>query len=359
MSDWEVKPICGKIEHMVSDKFTMPPSPVGIIDSLASGFEIVAAHLQILLLPLGIDLLLWIGPRFTMRPFLSAVEQFWMSLVPYAESTSKSQVLQYAKQLHNLAETAPDRYLPILLPPTLLGGRRAGGLPFDFKPGMIETGPANLGAILLALFSSLILYEICFGWITLYVLDEPFKPWRFTKQVASIATQSMLAIGASTIIALVAGIVLFTIIGILGVIGSDVLIIGVTWLLFVFMFIFGVPALMMAIFTLHSMFLNRRNVIAAMWDSVRVVQWNMMPTTILLALVGGIYFAMNVIWSLAGRDSWLTLAAMGGNAFISTGLLTATVIYYKDRYRYWHEIREALLAELERRRTQQDNNRQI
>jgi uncharacterized membrane protein len=357
MSGWEERAFCGKIEHMVSDKFTMPASPVGIIDSLASGFEIAAAHLQILLLPLGIDLFLWIGPRVSLRPFMPAVEQFWMSLVPYTDSASKNQVLQYVKETHNLAQTSPDRYLPILMPPTLLGGRRASILPFDFKPGVIDAWSGNLGAILIALLSSLLLVEIFYGWIALYVLDEPFSPWRFTRQILSVMGQSILAIGGSLMIVLASMSILMLLFGILGLIGSDALIIGMTWLLFAFTFVFVIPACMMAIFTLHSMFLNRRNMLAAMWDSIRVVQWNMLPTTILLILVTAIYFAMNIIWSLADRGSWLTLAAMGGNAFISTGLIAATFVYYKDRYRHWREIREAVLAELERRRTQQDNNR--
>ena len=38
------------------------------------------------------------------------------------------------------------------------------------------------------------------------------------------------------------------------------------------------------------------------------------------------------------------------NAFISTGLLTASFVFFRDRYRYWRELRAELMAELERRR---------
>lgn len=336
----------------------MPASPVGIIDSLASGFEIVAAHLQILLLPLGIDLFLWIGPRITLRPLILLLEQFWLWLAPYSDSTTKTQYLQLAQDTHKLAQSAPDQYLPIMMPPTLLGGRRASVLPFDFKPVVIETWPGNLIAITVALLSSVILYEICYGWITHYMLNEPFSPLRFTRQVSSILFQSLLALAASMIVVIASGVLFLSAATVAWLIGGDTLYSILVWLVLFIFLMFIVPACMMAVFTLHSMFLNRRNILAAMWDSIRVVQWNMLPTTILLILVGGIYFAMNVIWSLAGRDSWLVLAAMGGNAFISTGLMAATFVFYKDRYRHWRELREAVLAELERRRAQQDDNRQ-
>src|SRR5689334_7802225 len=98
MSDWEIRGFCGKIEHMVSGKFVMPASPVGIIDSLASGFEIVTAHLQILLLPLSIDLFLWLGPRFSFRPFMPSLEQFFTWLINNVSAPENDPITQLSKQ---------------------------------------------------------------------------------------------------------------------------------------------------------------------------------------------------------------------------------------------------------------------
>jgi hypothetical protein len=130
-------------------------------------------------------------------------------------------------------------------------------------------------------------------------------------------------------------------------------------IILVVLFLFIVPASVFLAFTVHGMFLNDRNIIASMWDSMRVVQWNMSSTFGLFLLVLIINTAMRYIWELADPGSWLALAAIGGNSFITTGLIAATFVYFKDRYRYWHEIREELLAELERRRAQPDNNRQV
>ena len=40
---------------------------------------------------------------------------------------------------------------------------------------------------------------------------------------------------------------------------------------------------------------------------------------------------------------------------LSTALIAATCVFFKDRYRYWREMRAELLMELERRRAQQGN----
>jgi hypothetical protein len=340
---------------MVSGKFALPTSPVGIIDSLASGFEIVAKHLQILLLPLSIDLFLWLGPRFTFRPFMPGLEQFFRWLAKSATGPDNDQVLQWIKQTQDLAQNAPALYLPVILPPTLLGGRRASGLPFEFKPIVIDTMAGNVLGIILALFGSLILYEICFGWIAQYVLNEPMRLWRFTRQVASVTVQSVLALVVGIIIFTGSTLVLMLILGIASLAGSDFL----EMMILTFYMGIAIPCLIMVTFTLHSMYLNHNNVIVAMWDSIRVVNWNMLPTAFLLGLGTLIFSAMNIVCLMADQGSWLVLVAMAGNAFISTGLIAGTFVYYKDRYRYWRELREALLAEIERRRAQQDQNRQV
>jgi hypothetical protein len=346
---------------MVSDKFTMPASPVGIIEALTSGFEIVAAHLQVLLLPLAIDLFLWVGPRVTLRPAWSRIEDFFTLFVQSTDGESQQRFIQTAKLFHDMAQAAPDRFLPILLPPTLFGGRHAGSLPFDFKPLVLQTFSGSMAGIVLAVVGGLILCEVYCGWIAFYVVDEAPRFWSLARQLFSVVVQTFLAIGLAVFIAIVSVLMLSVLSVMLQLIGvsGDAADSLVGWLILVVIFIFIVPFGMMLVFTIHGMFLNRRNIFGAMWDSIRVVQWNMMPTFMLFVLVVGIYVAMRIIWALASSGSWLSLAAIGGNSFITTGLIAATFVYFKDRYRYWREIREELLAELERRRAQQDNNRQI
>ena len=341
---------------MVADKFTLPASPVGIIESLTSGFEVVATHLYILLLPLAIDLFLWMGPRFTLRPFWAGLEQAFAS----AEGDNKDAMVQLVRILHAQAQAAPNRYLPVLLPPTLYGGRQSVSLPFDFKPLVIQTPFGVLIGVVLALLGGFVLCEIYLGWIAACVVGEPLSVWRAVRRYLSVAVQTMLAGTGIVLIGLASFFAITVVFVILQALGVDPSVAQSLFILFILiiMFMFVFPACIMLMFTIHSMFLNGRNIIAAMWDSIRVVQWNMLPTTILLILVVGIYLAMNTVWALADRGTWLALAAIGGNSFIAAGLIAATFVYFRDRYRYWREIREQLLAELERRRGQQDTNRQ-
>src|SRR3990172_4246072 len=50
---------------------SLPPPP-GVINSIKAGFDAISAHIAVILLPLVVDLFLWLGPRLSMeRLFLS------------------------------------------------------------------------------------------------------------------------------------------------------------------------------------------------------------------------------------------------------------------------------------------------
>ena len=62
---------------------------------------------------------------------------------------------------------------------------------------------------------------------------------------------------------------------------------------------------------------------------------------------------LTVVWSLVAPDSWGTLAALGGNALVTTALVAAAFVFYQDRYRWWGEMRAALQAHLNRQKAMQ------
>jgi hypothetical protein len=94
-------------------------------------------------------------------------------------------------------------------------------------------------------------------------------------------------------------------------------------------------------FTPQGMTLHDRPVMPALIESVRLVQRNLWPTLLLLLSI--LLIGRGVAWVLLTADdgSWLTLGSIFGHAFISTALLAATFIFYRDRHTrlYGHAIR--------------------
>ena len=51
-----------------------PTPPVGVIESLTTGFETVASHLGLLLFPALLDLFLWLGPRLSIDNLIQRLQ---------------------------------------------------------------------------------------------------------------------------------------------------------------------------------------------------------------------------------------------------------------------------------------------
>jgi hypothetical protein len=72
-----------------------------------------------------------------------------------------------------------------------------------------------------------------------------------------------------------------------------------------------------------------------------------LPKTSLLFLsIIVISEGLDTLWRVPAEDSWLTLVGVAAHAFVSTSLLAASFIYYRDASRWLQRlIQQSLLAE--------------
>nr|MBN1229733.1 hypothetical protein [Anaerolineae bacterium] len=333
---------------MADQEITAPTPPVGVIESLSSGFEITAGHLGLLLLPLLLDLLLWVGPRLSMRPaMMFYYTEIWEPAVAAFDQEIQATFEAFSEMIWTAAQELPDTYMPYWGLPTLLAGREAEPLPFEYQPPTWEVrnplGLFGFGAASIA--GSLLLFPVYISLIAELVKNRKIRPKHIIRRyplnlfwliILCIVVPILILVVYLPFLLLAAGFALF----------SALLAVIIDWAgRFLILWI-----LLYLVFTIHGIFINDRGGLGAMWDSIRVVQWNMSSTMFLVLLVAVLSIALTYIWQLAPTDSWLAPVGIAGNAFISTGLITATFVYFKDRYRYWRESRAELLAELDRRK---------
>jgi hypothetical protein len=119
----------------------------------------------------------------------------------------------------------------------------------------------------------------------------------------------------------------------LGIVGMGTL----TWLSF-----YG-------IFFIASLVVNSASVWKAIWNSFNVVIRNFWPTLWLFILINLIGGGLTILWQQLSKGSWLTLIGIVGNAYIGTSLVTASLIFYQDRYEKWRAAIANLLADGGRR----------
>jgi len=328
----------------------MPSPPIGVIESLTQGFETAASRLGLLLLPLLLDLFLWLGPRASFAPaihtFVDGFQHNMQSLA--SESKAKTPIAwDDVKQALELQMGGVEtQYFPLIGIPTVLAAHKVEPLPFDYSPSVIvfDTLGGFIAVRIALLAGGLILGTVYAALVAQVVINNRLTLASFTRLPLIIV--QLVLLGVMAIAVLLVVIMPFMLLAALASMISPglaqfVLLVGQMLILWIGLF---------GVFTLPGMLVNQRNLFAALWDSIRLVQWNLMPTIFLLVIGFVINIALGIVWSLAGLDSWLVLAAIGGHAFVTTGIMASRFVFFKDRYRYWRELREQLLAELDRRR---------
>src|SRR3989338_3664141 len=164
----------------------MPEPPLGVVASLSSGFEAVNARLELVLLPLLLDLFLGLGPHLSIRPLAQSVVALLRSpsgadaTTLHNLSVVREMIQAYGARfnLFSILSTAP------LGLPSLMAGRAPGALP-NGGPGvwMVDNGLEYLllfGAFALV---GLFLGALYFGGIAQQVRDARLSRIKLLRQV--------------------------------------------------------------------------------------------------------------------------------------------------------------------------------
>jgi hypothetical protein len=325
-----------------------PAPPQGIIAALVTGFETVNARLELILLPLALDLFLWLGPHLSVQRLLPPIQDTMRAMVgPAGADPATRRNLEtllaaldaYGATFNvfSILSTAP------LGVPSLLAGRSPmavpGGLPLVWS---LESVALYLLLAATFVLVGLLLGALYFGGIAQQVRDRRVNWLQLLRQVwgdwARLTALGALALAALALLGL--PVVLATGVATLfsPLVGGLVWLAGITVILWV-LFYGG--------FALHAMLLTRRGLFAALWDSARLVQINLPHAAGLFVLVVLINVGLGLVWSIPRPNSWLMLLGVGGHALISTALVAATFVFYQDRYRWWMEMRQTLRARAE------------
>ncbi len=315
-------------------------SPIGVIDALSDGFEAVASRPFLLVLPLLLDIFLWLGPR------LSTAEVFQPIVAYYAQELERpgmnaaalrdvrevqENLLNAVKQF-NLTALLASRPLSV---PSLLGYLAPVHTPLDAPPdtiGVKTLGSAALYTAIIWLIGTFpgvfylrhIATQSCRSWSTLSDLLGNF-PAIWGRSVGYVTITAGLLFG------------IFLPFGILGVLlaGSGaafmaaiVTMTGLTVCLWMLVYV---------LFGIHGILLNNRPLIPAISESIRIVHTNLVSTLSLFILATLLNLGLRLLWMLPNPSSWLLLAGIGGHAFVSTGIIAGSFIFYQDRYLDWQK----------------------
>jgi len=320
---------------------------MGALACVTTGFEVTARHLELIFLPLLLDLFLWLGPRLSVSPLLMAIKDL-MSQLMTTDVAPPEATANYVQMIQLLEELGEGFNLfsflnpgPLLGIPVLMPSRMSVLTP------MGEQSVVEVASFFVVMAAVVVLAIVGLGLNALYLrilgksviaeteaaIPGPRTTWVVWRQFVEF------------------GIVLYVALFIFSMaISLFATIVG--------LFSFFVAGLMMAamlsialfvtvhlLFTVPGMVQLRRGLFRAMKESLLLTRVDFVNVAFLLGLILVISRGLNVVWTLPKPDSWATFVGLGGHAFVSTALTAGLFIFYQERLRYLEAMKQIFAAQ--------------
>jgi hypothetical protein len=300
------------------------PPPPGIINSIKVGFDIIATHITAILLPLLLNLFLWLGPRLRMDALFDSIKANVLSI--WKSGGIPAEDIQRAMDLY---ETTIPRINLFWIFHTI-----PIGISNLFLPREISQTPLGNPAIWQVSAVSLIgwiFFLTLFGWIGgglyfrsvawLAMADKDTQPLGVFRAIV----QTMLISISWGILSVAVGVPVFLVLAIVLQFNSFIANLVVLFLSLASMWVI-VPLF----FWPHGVFIKRQNVITSILSSVQMMRFTLPTSSLFVLTVFLLTFGLNFLWSIPPEDSWMTLLGIFGHSFVTTALLAGSFVYYRD-----------------------------
>jgi len=304
-------------------------APPNTITSLRAGFDAVANQIVITIIPIMIDLLLWLGPHIQIKTLINNFFNQMISTSSLYPTQSGDVISQISDVMRSTVSQfnllSLMRTIPVGIP-SLMAFRLPleipNGLPiFVDLSNIFVAAAAGIGLLVIGLLGGSFFY-IMITQISLngrIELNKIIKDWLWSSlQVISLA----LALLILFIVVSVPSSCVISVIALLGLpLGQ-----------FAFFLYFGVMLWLAfpLIFSAHGIFVNHNNAFVSVQKSMVLTRMTLPTTSLFLLSILAISEGLDILWRVPPENSWLTLIGVGGHAFITSALLAASIIYYRD-----------------------------
>jgi hypothetical protein len=320
------------VQTPVAARTAEPPS--GVIETLTAGYTVINRRPWILLLPLLIDLFLWLGPQVSLSPLVDPlvvrVTEMAQLAQPQAAAPDPDMAAAFDATRSRLMTLSTETNALVLLArgpldvpsvAVLLGGVGV----FSFAEGW-GSGLALAGS---ALAAGLAAGALLRGLIAQQVRDGRSRLVDTGQRVPRDVLRVLGLIGLVLALVLVLGIPALLTLAAAATVAPAVAILGIVLLSIGTLF-----AEVHLFFAVDAIFVSDVGPLAAIQRSVGVVRRHLWATVGLVSLSWLILAGMEQVWAYLAQSVTTPFGvALGmlGNAYIGSGLLAASMVFYKER----------------------------
>lgn len=311
--------------------------PLGVIEALSSGFELVLRQPWVLFVPLALDLFLWQGPQINAKPVFDQ----WIGLItatPMPGAPADTQ--QAVDMLKELLQETGNHFNVLSIislfaigTPTLMGIDlpASGATLFSLQDLTVLLGWTMGLALVGVLLGSMYLEGI--ARIVRHDIHLKTLLPRFAKSFVNIIAL-ILVVGIGGTILLFPFLLSASFIGLFSqAIASFFVLAGGLVVMWAALYLaFAVPAI----------FVSGANFSQAIMDSVSVFRYNFWPAMGLIFLILLLQSGFSVIWSELLDSSAGVIIGMIANAILGTALSAAGMLFYHDRFTWLTQVRQRI-----------------
>ncbi len=311
---------------------TLPPPP-GIIGSLRAGFDTIAGHVSVILMPLALDLLLWLAPRVSMARLMQPLIKQFGDLA--ASGGLKPQDLQSTLDMYTKFFQAFNLLGILRTFPVGVSSLMSGVMPTETPWGASQVWEVNsalqlLGLVFLLTFGGWVLGGLYFLWVGSLATPGAAPETRTPagRAVLQTVVYALIWTVAAWIVGLPVGLLLYALFMVNSILGEGVL------LLLGFLSMWLVVPLF---FSPHGIFVRNQNAFASIMSGFRMTRFTLPTSSLFVLTIFLLGVGLNFLWSQPDNNSWLLLVGIFGHAFITTALLASSFVYY-DLMTSWLQV---------------------
>ena len=299
------------------------PPPPGIINSIRAGFDAIASHITAILLPLLLNLFMWLGPRLRMEALFNSMRSdvitLWQAGGIPAEEIQKM-LTWYDTSLPSINLFWLLRTLPVGISSLLLP-KEASATPL---------GDPSIWQVSALGFPGWIFLLTLVGWVggALYFRSVAWVILADKEQSARMLPAVVQTVLISIFSNLLVMVLAFPLLFLLLILSQISVILANLFVLF--LSLASVWVIVPMFFWPLGVFIKRQNVLTSIMSSIQLTRFTLPTSSLFVLIVFLLAYGLNFLWNIPTEDSWMTLVGILGHSFVTTALLAASFIYYRD-----------------------------
>ena len=313
------------------------PAPPGLISALLGGFDAITNHISVILFPVILDVFLWLGPHLRLGTIVQRLLQDINSL-PGIDAQENLQAFSVTQEIWLVIAQRLNLFTLLRSYPVGVPSLMASRLPIEaplYTPQMVDV-PSSW--MVLGLWAGLPLLGLLIG--TFYYLIVAQVSLTGQLDLRSALAQWTWSARQVVLLALMMGGIFMAV----AIPGSCILSLtmmsglslgGLSVMLYIALMVW---ILFPLLFSAHGIFAYQHKVWKAIRHSATLTRLTLMRTSLLFLTVLLISEGLDTLWRVPPENSWLVLIGVTGHAFVTTSLLAASFIYYRDATRWMQRL---------------------